>query len=484
MRISGFESMFHITQFTMKKSCGEHGTCIFCGYVCNEEDYRLLQQLEQEVKIIWNEGDKERCIFCGKIQEIKVSKLLHSTTVEVHAASLSVIEDEEPHTRIWQNPDKKIDDIISKSQLALKNCDLQLSKSLSQQEYPLPILQNQETNFAFLKRVSEYMDISLWVKDVNPGKGSIVLSETISDTINEVNSDDILRYSVSKLRNKKRTITLTLKNYLPLGSRVKISQESGEYVIRNLRIELVHEVYEFSYQLEPYAAWKYAFAKMSHLEKTVYLKGKVENNKDEKNMGRIQVSFDKADVEDMDNTRLWIPYQSPYTGLAGGIVFLPDIGDKVNVIFSNEGIYATAALRENVLDDECRNVSEKYIGNNTKQRIFLREKDLKIASGDHTILLDGEKIELAVGESKIKLTKDKITLRQGKTELLLTSKGSYIKSNVNEMAWNEQGIIGISEKDIGLKTSSGKVNIVGSSGISIDAKSAPLSLNGSVVDIG
>ncbi|MCR5833906.1 MAG: phage baseplate assembly protein V [Selenomonadaceae bacterium] len=483
MRISGFENIFYLTKFNIKKSCGEHSICTFSCSVSECDETRLLKQTGQEIQIVWEDGEKEKCIFCGKIEEIQVSKLLHSTTVDVRAVSLSVAEDEKPYTRIWQNPDKKMGDILSASKLTLEVSDLKLSPALNSQKYPLPVLQNQETNFVFLKRIAGYMGIPLWVEDIKSGKGGIVLSETISDMTHEIKPEDILRYTVSKSRNGKRIIAITTKKYLPFGSKAKISREANEYVICDLQINLVHEIYEFTYLLEPYVSWKYEASKLPHLEKTLYLKGKVENNKDQKNMGRIQVSFDGVNVQDMDRERLWISYQSPYTGLSGGIVFLPDVGDMVNVIFSNEGIYATAALRENTLAEECRNVSEKYIGNNTKQRIFLREKELKIASGDNTILLDNEKIELVVGESKITLTKDKITLQQGKTEFLLTNKGSYIKSNDNEMAWNEQGIIGKSSKEIGL-ISKGKINITGNGEINIEAKGNHLSLNGSVVNIG
>ena len=104
-------------------------------------------------------------------------------------------------------------------------------------------------------------------------------------------------------------------------------------------------------RVRAYSSLKYDAALMQHLEKTVYLKGIVEQNKDPKNLGRIQVSFKESNIQDMDRERIWIPYQSPYTGLSSGIVFLPDIGDKVNIIFSNEDLYATSASRENALAD-------------------------------------------------------------------------------------------------------------------------------------
>lgn len=483
MWIKGFENIFSLTEFAVEKSCGEHSVCTFCASVDAAGEDRILSSAGQEIQVIWDEGGKSVCVFCGRVEEVRLHKMLHSVVIKVRAVSLSAEEDEAAHTRIWQNPQKKLGAVLSTAQLALIKTDLRLSKALVAQQYAQPILQNQETNFAFLRRIAAYMDVPLWAEDTKQGRGTIVLAEALFDAVHTIAEDDVIRYEAIKRNKSKKEITLTLKKYLPLGSRVRIPQENGEYVIGGLRIYLEHAAYEFCYRLEPYAPWKYAPSEKNHLEKTLHLKGTVENNKDPENKGRIQVSFSKEQIQDMDQVRLWIPYYSPYTGAAGGIVFLPDVGDKVNVVFSNEDVYAASALRENALADECRNVEEKYIGNNTGRRIFFQEKVLKIASGEHTVLMDDNKIELTVGKSRITMEKDRILLRQGTTELSLEEKGIRINTSGSGMAWNEQGIIGNSKKQIGLKAQ-GALNIAGGSGVNVDAQGTQLSLRGSVVNIG
>ena len=483
MRIKGFENIYYLTEFTVTKSRDAHSVCTFCAAINPAEEDAFLALSGKEIQAEYDENEKPVCIFVGRVEEVRLRRTLHAAEIEVRAVSNSVAEDEEAHTRIWQNPQKKSGTVLSTAQLALIKTDLQLSKALVAQQYAPPILQNQETNFAFLRRIAAYMDVPLWVEDTKQGRGTIVLAETLSDAAHTIAEDDVIRYEATKRKQGRKEISLTLKKYLPLGAKVKIPQENGEYVICGLRVYFEHAVYEFCYRLEPYAPWKYEPYETNHLEKTLYLQGKVENNKDPENKGRIQVSFSKEQIQDMDQVRLWIPYQSPYTGTAGGIVFLPDVGDKVTVIFSNEGIYAASALRENVLAEECQKIEEKYIGNNTKRRIFFQEKALKIASGEHTVLMDDDKIEITVGESKITMEKDRILLRQGKTELTLEAKGIRINAVGNEMVWNEQGILGNTRKEIGLEAQ-GAVNIAGGGKINIQAKGAPLSLGGSVVNIG
>lgn len=469
MRISGFEDILYLANFSVEKSCNEHGICTFSGSIDDNEADGLMGRVGQAVQVFWHEGGKEKCVFGGRVEEVRVSKLLHSSTIEVRAVSLSAVEDEKPCTRIWQNPKKKLGQVLSVSSLALSACDLQLSSELAGCQYALPILQNQESNFSFLQRMAEYMEMPLWVEDTKSGKGAIMLAELLSETNYTVEPDEIIRYTVARRKAGQKFVSITLKRYLPFGSRVRISNDSQEYVVYGLHIDLEHESYEFSYQVRPRLHWKYRATSNPHLEKTIYFTGTVENIHDDKNMGRIQVSFHESEVIDMDKDRMWIPYQSPYTGLAGGIVFLPDVGDKVRIIFSNEGIYATAAMRENALADECRKVNEKYIGNNTKQRIFFREKELMLASDIHTIVLDDKKIELSAGESKITLTKERISLQQGKTQYVLDAKGGYISAGENKIAWNEKGIIGKSGKEIGLEAK-GQVNIAGNRAINIDAQ--------------
>ena len=481
MRISGFENILHLDEFSVEKSCGAHSVCAFRASIKAEDEDAFLGRAGQDIQVLWDGEEKSKCVFSGRIEEVRLVKQLHSSLVEVRALSLSAAESVKEHTRIWQNPKKKLGDVLAAAKLELESCNLRLLKSLAAQNYALPILQNQESNFAFLLRIAGYMDIPLWVEDTKDGQAAVVLSDCLTETVCDIDAEDILRYEAVREQSGRKLLTLTLQKYMPFGSRVKIAGEAGEYVICGLRIELYREIYEFRCRLKPYSPWKYEAAPAPRLEKTVFFKGTVEDNRDGEHLGRVLVSFQDGAVRDMDKERMWIPYHTPYTGLAGGMVFLPDKGDEVNVVFSNEGIYAAAALRENAMAEECRKVDNKYLGNNTLQRIFFLNKALKIASGDFTIFMDEEKIELTAGASRITMTQEAITLKQGETRLMLDNKGTYIKAGCNEMAWNEQGIIGNSKKSIGLETQ-GKVDIAGKGSVKMTADGS-LSIKGSAVNI-
>ena len=105
------------------------------------------------------------------------------------------------------------------------------------------------------------------------------------------------------------------------------------------------------------------------------------------------------------------------------VVFIPDEGDSVEVFFTNEEIFCVSALRENPLPEECRKVAEKYIGNNSKQRIFLREKSLELHSDKYKILMDERGIELTVDKNSIVINKQGILLQTADSKISVAKDG-------------------------------------------------------------
>ena len=156
MRIVGFESIFYLSTFAIDKQWSRHSICSFGGSVSPDSEKELLGRAGQDVQVFWEQSGKEHCIFSGRIKEVRVFRALHSLSVEVEARSHSVIEDEAEHTRLWQNPKKKIGDVLASYRLPLSACTLQVADKLQKLAYPAPILQNKETDFSFLLRIQPF----------------------------------------------------------------------------------------------------------------------------------------------------------------------------------------------------------------------------------------------------------------------------------------------------------------------------------------
>lgn len=74
---------------------------------------------------------------------------------------------------------------------------------------------------------------------------------------------------------------------------------------------------------------------------TGVLTGKVENNIDDKAMGRVQVSFPQLSDFNISN---WARIATPMAGPNAGIYFLPDIGDEVLVTFEQGDVNKPVVL--------------------------------------------------------------------------------------------------------------------------------------------
>ena len=350
-----------------------------------------------------------------------------ASRIYVTCVSLSIKTDEEFKTRIFHNPDKKISDVLSTSRLSLESADLKLSEKFSALKYSPVILQNQETNFRFISRLAKNFGERLWILDTMQ-RTNLLIDSAVNKSARKIEREKILSMRHAKV-GKQFKISIKTQKFFDLGQVVTIEGNATEFVIVGVKIRLEHESYFIYYELEENKITPQKISDTPMLAKTFKLHAKIKNTKDPKNLGRVQVIFDDKFVEDMDKKNpLWISYRTPYSGKNGGIVFIPDEGDAVEVFFSNEEIFCMTAIRENPLADECKKVSEKYIGNNFNQKIFWKEKSLELFSDKYKIIMNDKGIEISVGENSVALTEDEILLRTKESKISL-SKEIFIESN-------------------------------------------------------
>ena len=324
-------------------------------------------------------------------------------------------------------PIKKISDVLSTSRLSLESADLKLAEKFSAIKYPQVILQNQETNFQFISRLAKNFGERLWILDTMQHT-NLLIDSAINKSVRKIEREKILSMRHAKI-GKQFKISIKTQKFFDLGQVVTIEGNATEFVIVGLKIRLEHESYFIYYELEENKIAPQKIFDTPILAKTFKLHAKIKNINDPKNLGRVQVTFDDKFVEDMDEKNpLWIPYRTPYSGKNGGIVFIPDEGDAVEIFFTNEEIFCISAIRENPLADECKKVSEKFIGNNFKQRIFWKEKSLEFFSDKYKIIMNDKGIEISVGENSVALTEDEILLRTKASKISL-SKEIFIESN-------------------------------------------------------
>ena len=399
MKVRGLGEENYFEKILVGKAANRHSFCEFRQRT-PEENFSVYQNaVGKEIGV---ETDSGRPIFFGEVTEVLIEQTYHGSYVEIRAESTSLKTDEEPQTRIFQNPEKKFGEVLSSERLKLKNCAVALDDKLKSQPCKEIILQDAETNFEFVKRLAAWQGRRVWVKDTWQGKCELKVAACSDESANKISQDEIISLKLGR-RGKIRTAKLVAQKYFELGRILSLGDNPCKYLIVGLEIYQERGVDRMCYALEEFKNLEPA--KLCSAT-PIKLKATVKDITDKENFGRLQVQFE---IEDKDEKKSWLPYRTPYSG----IIFLPEIGETVEIFYTQGECYAASTLRTKTLDDEFKNVKDKFIGNNRKQRIFFREKSLEIKSLETSIFMDEKKIVLSVGTNKIVMDEQGISIKTG-----------------------------------------------------------------------
>ena len=474
MKIKNFAPIERITDFELTKHEGEHSFLNFTASISDVATEKFLACTGKNISVT---ADDNAPIFFGRVESVEIKNLIGASRVFVSCISLSVTADEDEKTRIFHNPDKKISDVLSTARLTLSPADLKIAKEFSALKYSPVILQNQETNFQFMSRLAKRFGKRFWVLDTLE-QANFFIDSCIEKSARKIGGNKILSISQAKV-GKQFKFFIKSQSFFDIGQVVTLEKIAGEFVIVGLTLRLEDETYYFRYELEEHKLTVPPLSIEPYLCKSAKLHAKVINTKDPKNLGRVQVLFDDKYIEDMDKKNpLWIDSRTPYAGKNGGILFIPDEGDAVEVIFTNEEIFCVSAVRENPLAAECQNVKDKYIGNNFNQRMFWKEKSLEFFSDKYKIVMNEKGIEMVVGENSVTLNEQGIFLKTKSGKISMTK----------DIAIDSGGKFEVKANDAEIK-SSGKVKLGGSefsaesSGAANVKAGSTLKLNGSKIEL-
>lgn len=428
MKIYGFENVLFINRESFKiiKAQGNHSICEFSATINPSDLNTYLQKIGDCIKVELDEYDNgkkssyNKVIFNGIISNICTDVSFSETIINISSVSFSVFEDEERYTRIFQNPDKNFSDLANVQRLNLKKSEIRINEGLAERVVRNVVVQNQETNFEFLKNLSRKIGTRLWINDLDSECVNIVFASKLGKLDEKLSSNDIISYQKHRSR-EKNTIKIVAKNYIEIGRIINVLDDPKDYLVIRLSVYYLNKVLVYSYELTDIIENKETNRTQFSLEKSVVFKAKVKNVTDPDNMGRIQVEFVETGfdgVVDMDKEcPIWLEYRTPYTGINSGIVFIPDVDDYVDVFYCNEQCYAYSSYRQNCLNEECQSISDKYIGNNTSQRIIWKKDSLELLSHDNKIILNKDGIRMIVGESILSITEKEIQIQQSSNKL-------------------------------------------------------------------
>ena len=415
--------MDDIRDFKLVKKENSHSECNLTISIGRTDHADYFDKLNKTISI--DNGDEY--IFWGYIDDIVAEKHYSNTLITIHAFSFSKKIDNEKHCRIFQNPKKTLSSIFSYYENKLKiRINLESDEVIEE-----PILQIEETDFEFLKRIANTYGYSLIVCD-NIDSNTITLSIVNKRGLTTKNLEEIpeklLFHITSEGDNIFKQAILTLNDtYYNIGDIFKI--ESEFYAVKEFLLFFDKGIYKYTYNMiEKEVPIE---KETSNQHKKIILKGIVTNNNDSEKKGRIQVKFDCA-YEDADNNeKIWIPFETPYSGENGGIIFLPDINDIVEVVFVNEHFYSKEITGKMPLPDCFDHPDNKYIANIYGKRVVFTKDNLSITSNDAIVDIKDKEILLSVGESQISLTDKRIILKNGNSHLFVSDNVDLKTNNIS-----------------------------------------------------
>lgn len=485
IKISILNSDYSIEEFCLEKKYNEHSFCRFRIVVTEEEIDSTLLSIDRELSII---DDNESIIFNGFIYSVNIG-VGNSGITEITAYSNSMKSDVVRYNRIYQNPKKKLSDIVELMNRDSGNNNLICEiKSGCDKEIEYPVIQDNETNYQFIVRLAS--ECGLFVMDADSSTQKCIICDGTSENSASVSSDDI--FTLNKIWVKDTVgccsvngIIINLEKSLAQGTTVTITGSDGnisKYVVYSINIKLRSAKYFYEYTL--FEKSKLPLNVPSDCADRIFLEAEVTDNNDKDNYGRIQVRFIDEVFRDMDSDKgkQWIEWRTPYSAKSGGIVFLPEKQDIVEVIYSRKRFISGSALRKKANGKNTaflpleKDLSEadknKYIAYLDKKRISFTDKEMELRYDENTVVMNDKKIVITVDKSIISVDSESISI---------TVDGAGIIIKKSDIKINADNSIGVESKEVGVNgtnslklSSKKKVEVSASSEVAVSASKISL----------
>lgn len=443
MNISGLENVGILQKVKLNKRVNSHSSCeiemIFTGDSINE----LKKYIGSEIVI---END-ERKHMRGEIHGVTLKKTFSVSTIVFFADSFSTRADKVPGNRIFQDTKKKYSDIVS----CLENDNLSvkiLERSFADEQTNLAVIQHNETDFEFAKRLALSRGLYLFIDDTSQ-KCSINICKCFSSKKKTMSDDQIvlLDYEINQYEER---FMITSREYFDFGSEVSLN--GYDYLVIGFSL-----LYENGAEIYKYVLSRIIGNEDPVKENDSFIlgKGRIKSNDDPEHLGRLQVAF--LEYEDrLSDNKLWIPYINNLTEKDCGMMFIPDVDEIVNVYYCNSVCYASGCVREKAYNSQMNDVAVRSIlTRNVK--IDISDKCIGIDAFDYRIQIDNsnavvkkDKVELSIDSNKILLKNDKSSvLTESSTIKALSDKKIQLKANEVDVDGRSKVTIKTSALDIG-----------------------------------
>lgn len=415
------------------------------------------------INVSARKNGNQRILFDGEIDNFNIGYYgAKGYQIRIEGISKSIELDKEKKYRVYQNVNLTLEDIINSVIKDYKKIVFSLDKKLSGKSIGKPIVQYNESDWEFIKRVASHLGMGIY----NLGSGGINIGMNLGlNQKKQIAVEDNL-WEMSKDRYEDIKYTLTSNYTILAGDEVELYLNTDDKKVNLVSekgyLELKNGVTS-SGVLMTQENYKYRYIPNKNIGGKVIL-GKVLKVVTESNIAKINVDMSiglkqiasinygekntpKKWTEDNSNERYNYPYVTPYSQSNTGLFCRPEINDIIAVYYPSEeeeeayvmgSVKNTGSGRFN--DPENRNYTlpipedmEKS-GKDEPYFNFVVSSDTILVSADAQVeLVSQEKIREFSGD-KIELLSKNTTLNS--KELL-----EVFSKNVDKRVSEEQSSI-------------------------------------------
>lgn len=409
MKITGFEKIERFREFSLIKCRVDHSVCSFSFVSASFEDYSDTVGSCAEVM------DDNNIIMHGMIDDISFVSGCSENIVKVTLISTACKEDVNPINRVFQKEGQTYKDILDAVTQNI-SYELNVPASLKEAELAHPIVQYNETDYAFIKRMlyeaygeEIVVDVAggrnIYVGYIDNSKHEIELTEiyAISHTLKR--DMDEIEFSI-----QGGTEGQELRSYVDIGKQV--TWQKNTFIITRIEIEKTESVYRYKCYAKSCKAEEYRKDnKCNHL-----FTAKITEVDDPDHYGRVRLDFSDVDIEDMtSDDKVWVNVLTPYTAKNGGFVFVPEVDDIVKVLWNGHEFVVVGCVRQEPLAERYQDVKLKQIGNLHDKNICWDEEKIEITSKEAAATLFDKEVNISIGDSSINMSKEKIDIKTKKS---------------------------------------------------------------------
>lgn len=431
MKISGFEKVISIEKFEYLNCVDSHILCSFSACIKEDDVESALGMVDRDIDF-----EDDRFKFTGHVTDVAVSNDISGVYIEVKTIGKTYLYDHDRYSRVFQQGDKTISDILSNMK-SMSDIEFQGKKDPTIESI---IFQNNETEWNFIKCLVNRFGFHIFSQD------KVFIGDYGSNQT-EIDEKNLIDYRINVSSQLSYMVCWT-DTSLEMGDQVKCSGK--KYYVGSKKYVLEKGKYYFEYVL-------YEIRDDTDIQEEsidAYLYAKVTDNNDPDKKGRLQVSFENESIEDcMKDSPIWIDRLDTYASQGLGPVFIPQIDDTVRVHLHNGDSKIIGCVRTDAYGSPYENCDNKYLL--LDNDIFIQYGDGKITvrDKDNQVEVSAEEILIASGDKvAISATKDKILIQKYKAAIEITSD---IKASSGKFIVEAKGDASITGTNVNIKGKSG-----------------------------